>query len=179
MNKLIVFFLVMLIGCSILGSILKGGGGVVATPLTSDIDAEVTTIPVESTTDYLGTDYVRIDSEKILYTGKTATTFTGCTRGHDGTDATAHPEGALAYTPDASAINYALGFNIAAMQDSMGVIAFLAMPFNFMFITMPRIVRVNMSFLTGGLAFIGWIWFAMAAGFILTLALSIIGGRRV
>lgn len=158
---------------------MKGGGGIVAVALSDDITAVNTTIPVSSTTDYLSQDYVIIGAEKILYTGTTATTFTGCTRGYDGTTAAGHSEGDMVYTADASAINNAMGFNIAAEADSMGWWATITIPFRFMFQTLPRIARMNMSFMTGSLAIIGWFWLAMAAGFIITLALVLAGGRRV
>lgn len=179
MQKAITFFLVMLIGCSVLGAIMRGGGGIVAAALSDDITAVNTTIPMESTTDYLSQDYVIIGEEKVLYTGKTDTTLTGCTRGYDGTDEEAHSEGDLVYTADASAVNNALGFNIAAITDSMGFWGTITIPFRFLFQTLPRIARMNMAFLTGSLAIIGWIWFAMAAGFFITLALTLAGGRRV
>ena len=179
MTKTVTFFLIMLIGCSILGAIMQGGGGIVVTDLTSDITATDVTIAVTSTVDYLGADYVIIGEEKILYSGTTATSFTGCTRGYDGTDAEAHSTGALVYTADASSINNALGFNIAAVQDTMGLWGTITIPFRFLFQTLPRIARMNMSFLTGSLAIIGWIWFALVAGFFITLALSLAGARRV
>ena len=179
MHKAVTFFLVMLIACSILGAIMQGGGGLVATELTSDVTADATTLPVTSTTDYLSADYVIIGEEKILYSGTTATSFTGCTRGYDGTTAEAHLEGSMVYTADASAINNALGFNIAAVQDTMGWWGTITIPFRFLFQTLPRIARMNMTFLTGSMAIIGWVWFAMAAGFFITLALSLAGARRV
>lgn len=168
-----------LLVCSVLGAIMKGGGGIEATSLTSDITADAVILPVVGTTDYLSSDYVIIGGEKVLYTGKTAVSFTGCTRGHDGTEAEPHLEGAMVYTADAAAINNALGFNIAAEQDSMGWWATITIPFKFFATTIPRIVRMNMSFLSGNLAIIGWFWFALAAGFIITLALSLMGSRRV
>ena len=179
MTKMVVFFLCMLIACSVLGAAMRGGGGITATQLTSDITDEATTISVTSTTDYLSQDYVIIDEEKILYTGKTDTSFTGCTRGYDGTTASAHLEDAMVYTADASAVNNALGFNIAAVQDTMGFWGTITIPFRFLFQTLPRIARMNMAFLTGSFAIIGWFWFAMAAGFFITLALSLAGARRV
>ena len=45
------------------------------------LDAVSTTINVDSTTGFTNTGYIQIDSELISYTGKTATSFTGCTRG--------------------------------------------------------------------------------------------------
>jgi len=179
MTKLVTFFLIMLIGCSILGAIMKGGGGLVAAPLDGDVSAVDVTLTLDSTTDYLSEDYVIIGDEKIFYTGKTATDLTGCTRGYDGTEAAPHYDGDIAYTADASSINNALGFNIAAVQDSMGWWGTITIPFRFLFTTLPRIARMNMSFMTGSLAIIGWIWFAMAAGFFITLALSLAGARRV
>lgn len=178
MSKLVSFFLVMLIGCSILGGIMQGGGGIVATALTADISLNATVIPVASTRDYLSADYVIIGNERILYTGKEDTELTGCTRGAADTTAATHDEGDLVYTADAGAMNNALGFNMAATQDSLGWVAVLAIPFNFFFITIPRIIRMNLSFLTGSLAMIGWVWMALAAGFVITLALAILGGVR-
>ena len=179
MYKIVVFFLVMLIACSFLGATMRGGGGIVATQLSSDIDAEVTTIPVDSTTDYLSADYIVIGEEKILYTGKTDTTFTGATRGYDDTTAVAHAEDAMVYTADASSVNNAMGFSIAAEQDTMGWWAAITIPFRFLFQTLPRIARMNMSFLNGSLAIIGWFWFALVGGFFITLALALAGARRV
>ena len=120
MSKLVTFFLVMLVGSSILGAIMKGGGGIVAEALTVDVTASGAILTMASTTDYLSQDYVVIGEEKILYTGKTSTTLTGATRGYDGTGAVPHYDGDMVYTADASAINNALGFNIAAVQDTMG-----------------------------------------------------------
>lgn len=57
----------------------------------NDVDA---TIEVVSTADFDGTGTIQIDNEKISYSGKTADTFTGATRGIDGTTATAHAFGA-------------------------------------------------------------------------------------
>ena len=169
----------MLLGTSILGGVLHGGGGIVAAALASDITATDTTVSVASTTDYLSTDYILIEGEKIHYAGLTATSFTGCTRGYDDTTAVSHEAGALVYTADASAINNALGFNMAAQQDSVGWLSVLAIPFNFFVITVPRIIRMNLEFLVGPLAVVGWVWLCMAAGFVITLALMIISGMRV
>ena len=45
------------------------------------LDKVSTTINVDSTTSFTNTGFIQIDSEIISYTGKTATSFTGCTRG--------------------------------------------------------------------------------------------------
>ena len=58
--------------------------------LNGSINAVVTTITVTSTTGFTATGAILIDSEYITYTGKTPTTFTGCTRGQDDTTAATH-----------------------------------------------------------------------------------------
>jgi len=179
MNKLIVFFLFMMVGCGVLVGVVAGGGGVVLTTLTETINSTVTTLPVNSTTDFLDEDSVMIGSEEIYYTGTTATSFTGCTRGYDDTTAKAHIEGAKVYTQKAAGLNYALGFNIVAVQDNYGWAAIIAIPFLFFVNTVPQILKMSTQLLTGNLAIISVFFYAMTAGFIITLALSIIGSRRV
>lgn len=53
----------------------------------------VTTITVASTSAFPTKGYIVIKRELISYTGKTSTTFTGCTRGVDGTSAAAYLSG--------------------------------------------------------------------------------------
>jgi len=61
------------------------------------IDNAVTTIPVDSTTGFASTGTILIGSELITYSGKTSTTFTGATRGAEGTTAAAHADNAVVY----------------------------------------------------------------------------------
>lgn len=64
------------------------------TSLSAGINASVTTIPVVSTADFSASGAITIgdytDAETITYTAKTATTFTGCTRGTTSTTAKPH-----------------------------------------------------------------------------------------
>jgi hypothetical protein len=64
------------------------------TTLNGAINNSVTTITVVSTTGFPTSGQIRIDAEVIIYTGTTATTFTGCTRGARGTANSAHLTGA-------------------------------------------------------------------------------------
>lgn len=64
------------------------------TTLNGGIDNVVTTLNVVSTSGFSGSGWVTIDSETIRYTGTTATSFTGCTRGVGGTTAVSHSNGA-------------------------------------------------------------------------------------
>jgi hypothetical protein len=73
------------------------------TSLSAALDATATTIPVASTAGFPGSGTLSIDNEKIAYTGTTATSFTGVTRGVSGTTATTHASGAqIIFTEDQS-----------------------------------------------------------------------------
>jgi len=60
------------------------------TKLNGDITDSNTEITVDSTANFPEQGRIRIDNEEIKYTGKTATKFTGCTRGARGTTAVSH-----------------------------------------------------------------------------------------
>lgn len=60
------------------------------TPLTGFHNSTITTITLGDTTGAPANGYALIDGEAILYTAKTATTLTGCTRHADGTAAASH-----------------------------------------------------------------------------------------
>lgn len=65
------------------------------TQLNGAITATDTTITVDDTRNAPEEGAFKIDNEWILYTGKTATTFTGCNRGARGTQATSHNDNAV------------------------------------------------------------------------------------
>ena len=82
------------------GAGLWGGfvSGTQQTTLSAALDASNTTITVTSTTGFSNaTGTVLINSELAKYTGNTATTFTGSTRGANGTIATSHSNGSIVY----------------------------------------------------------------------------------
>ncbi len=60
------------------------------TTLTVAVLVGDTTLNVASTTGWPSTGVCSIEDEVISYTGKTGVTFTGCTRGYDGTTAASH-----------------------------------------------------------------------------------------
>lgn len=61
-----------------------------ATTLNGAHSATVTTITVASTSNFQSQGRIIIESEVISYTGLASTTFTGCTRGEEGTTAATH-----------------------------------------------------------------------------------------
>lgn len=64
-----------------------------STTLNGGISNTATTITVVSTSGFSTTGAIIIGSELITYTGKTGTTFTGCTRGAAGSSAASHLTG--------------------------------------------------------------------------------------
>lgn len=56
-----------------------------------------TTVTVTSTTGFTAAGTIRIEDEEITYTGKTATTFTGCTRHVNGTQSATHADASVVY----------------------------------------------------------------------------------
>jgi len=72
--------------------------GAQQTTLSANLSSTNTTITVVSTTGFSNaTGTVLIDQELAKYTGNTATTFTGATRGANGTVATTHSNGTIVY----------------------------------------------------------------------------------
>ncbi|MFA7121387.1 MAG: DUF2341 domain-containing protein, partial [Bacilli bacterium] len=63
---------------------------VTETILRLSLASDATTVPVNSTASFPSSGTVQIEGEKIAYTEKTATSFTGCTRGYAGTAPAAH-----------------------------------------------------------------------------------------
>lgn len=169
------FFFVVFIGCSILSGIMEGGGGISSTPLTAPVGVGDVTLHVVSTDNFLDADYVVVGDEEILYSGVAGgNSFTGCTRGYNGTEAKAHNTGTMVYTTQASAINNGLNFNVAATVDTMGWLAFPAIVIQFFTKTIPQLVMWNFSFLQGDMMILGIFFFASGAALIITLALMVL-----
>lgn len=114
-------------------------GGQRVTRLTANVTkGETSTINVESTNgfgeyeDGENDALLLIGGELIQASGRTTTTFTGLTRGTDGTDPIAHPEGRLVYdlSQNASAIdhvrrgflvNFAIGEDLDVIGSNLGL----------------------------------------------------------
>lgn len=81
--------------------------------LSASISSSVTTIGVASTATLAASGSVLIDSEIISYTGVTATTLTGCTRGASATVAASHPSatGVIQYSTVTINVTSTTGFS--------------------------------------------------------------------
>jgi len=74
-------------------------GGIIPTSVTTQLDgalnSSATTITVDATAAFPTSGRIDIDTELITYSGKTATTFTGCVRGVNGSTAASHLDNAV------------------------------------------------------------------------------------
>ena len=80
----------------------------------------VTTITVASTSAFPSKGYLVIKREIVSYTGKTSTTFTGCTRGVGGTTAAAFLSGTLVEQVVTAANHNDLAAGLVAVETAMG-----------------------------------------------------------
>ena len=82
------------------------------TRLTAQVSATATTLTVDTTTGFAASGSLLVEDEIITYSGRTATTFTGCTRGTSGTTAVIHDalEGVTQYSTVTIAVVSTTGF---------------------------------------------------------------------
>lgn len=92
-----------------------------STELTGSISNSVTTIPVTTTTGFSTAGAIFIGAEVITYTGKTATSFTGCTRGAAGSQAASHSIGASVAGAQVAAANTSTLLQLNTTSLSNGV----------------------------------------------------------
>ncbi|MBW1778984.1 MAG: hypothetical protein JRJ54_15590, partial [Deltaproteobacteria bacterium] len=85
------------------------------TTAAEDIDNSETTIDATDTTAFPSSGTIQIDVEQMTYTGKTATSFTGVTRGTGGTTAVEHDLGANIAEIQASYV-YIMGHAVKAFN---------------------------------------------------------------
>jgi|GEM_PF-2794557 len=174
MHKLLISFLIVFVGASILAAIMQGGGGIVSTVLAADISANTTTIPATSTNLFLSADVIRLGNEKIVYTSKNATAFFASTRGHSGSLAESHKAGARIYTVEAGVLNDAMGYNLGVSIETGGMWGLIMLPINFFTKTLPHLIKLNVNFLaTPELAIIAIFWFCAGIALLVTLAIQI------
>lgn len=93
----------------------------VQTTFTATAGAADTTLTVSSTSAFESRGILVTESEVITYTGKTSTTFTGCTRGAGGTTAAAHVAGVAVGLIYAAAHHNDLAAAIVALETKVGV----------------------------------------------------------
>lgn len=173
-HRLLVTFLIVFVGCSILAAIMHGGGGIVSTTLAADISENSTYVPATSTSLFANKDIITIGNERMLYTSKNSTGFNIYTRGYGDTTAEAHTAGRRIYTSEAGVLNDALGFNIAVEVETGGYWGIITMPINFFTRTLPHLVMLNVSFLQiPELSIICIFWLVSGIALLVILAIHI------
>lgn len=174
MNKLVAFYMVLFVICAFLSSIMEGSGGLATTKLNGTIDDNDVTVTVDDTNGFLTADYVIIGDEEIAYTGKTAVSFTGCTRGYHDTDPVSHLDNANVYSPDSGVLNRALGFNVASTGATVGTFAVITLTFNFLAKALPNLIMWNFSFFDGNLVYFRYLLMAMGVGMVIYFGIALI-----
>lgn len=175
MNKLLVSLAFLFVGFTILSSLMEGAGGMIATRLSGDVTATVATIPVTTTNGFVtANDYVVIGNEKILYTGVVPAAFTGCTRGYNNTEATAHLATTTVYSSEASVLNNALGFNIATTASTAGAFSLIMIPYKFLTQSVPKLIMFDYSFFSGQMVYAQIFFQVVGVGFAITMAIWVI-----
>ena len=109
-----------------------------------------------------------IDNEKISYTGIVAgVSFTGATRGYEGTAATPHENTTAVYNEDAGILNYALGYQVLQTDVPGGIGTALMAPLRFLTITLPKLVLWDYAFFQGDLMILRYVLQSASVGVIL------------
>ena len=116
------FFVFMFLWGTILSYVAANSLGVASTTLTEAMGRADTKSYVASTSGFLDADYLIIGSERITYTGKSGSTFTGLVRGDLGTDARSYPSGTTVYTEGLGLLNQVVGMDILQTLSDDGMI---------------------------------------------------------
>jgi len=173
---------VWMITC-IAGSVSQGQMDFVRTHLTVDHTAAVTTITVASTEGFPTAGIIVWEEERTAYSDTTDTTFVGTIprpliRGTSGTEAVAHSEDVQVTTVPGAMMNSSASYNIAAMADSSGLIAFVSVPLAF-FSLLGSFFFLPLQFLGTDLQILTFFWAIIGVGMIASLTIALAGGRRV
>ncbi len=179
MTNFMIFMMFVYSGAVGLSFMKDGSMGPANTILTVAITATSATLAVHSTTHFLNNDFVVIDDEEICYTVRTATTFTGLTRGCNDTKAQSHSLGDNVRNEPASVINQAVGFDLletvnegnAAFGLIRGAAAIPSMVKN----VFTKLVMWDFEYLNNGAAvYIKYYFlYPISAGFVISLILFI------
>lgn len=174
MNKLTAALALTFIIFTFLSSVMEGGGGLNVTRLNGAITATVTTLPVDSTQGFLVADTLVIEDEELAYTGITAVSFTGVTRGYNRTTAAAHTDNTKVHSPAAGVLNRALGFNVISTGESAGTFAVINLTWDFLTKALPNLIFWDFSFFEGQLVYVRYLFMGISLGVVLYYGFSAI-----
>lgn len=174
-SRWFISFALLFFVCSLLSGIAERQGMIGSTRLTASLSTTATTMTVDNTDGFLAHDYVIVGNETIRYAGKTDTTFTGLTRGYDGTTASNHTNGSSVYTTQTSVLNSILGFNVASTGASVGNINMITFGWNVATQSIPRLIAWDFAFLREGwMQYVRLIFLIISGGLVLTFGLTLL-----
>lgn len=155
MNNMFMFLLTIFLAGQMFSMWMEGNTGLATTPLTAAVTETSTTLPVIDTSGFLSSNFVIMGDEDICYTGVTATSFTGLTRGCNNTTAAVHASGTLAYDEATGFLNRTLSMQQHDVAADDGLLGTIKGKFSFIGVAsswislIPQMVSWNYSYLDG------------------------------
>ena len=184
MGKAVTFMVWMWIITTLAGGVMQGSTMTMSTTtLTAALtDADVV-VNVTSTQGFPVPGFIVILDERIGYSATSATSFTGSVaqpivRGANDTTAVAHNAGENVRTVESSMLNSSMGYRLAVLSDSSGLLAFVTIPFALISL-MATFFTLPLGFLGTDLEVITYVWVAISIGMIVAIGIQLAGGRRV
>lgn len=112
MANWVVFYIACTVSFFVMSMFMDANAGIVTAQLQTAMNEASTTVTVDSTTGFRDDDFLIIDNEEICYTARGAATFTGLTRGCNGTDPEGHEAGKRVYNDATGFVNRLVGFRL-------------------------------------------------------------------
>lgn len=112
MDKSFVGLIILFMFGHMLSFAMEGVQGVVTTTLATDVGETAASINVASTTGFPSAGTLIMDDEVLDYTARTATTFTGLTRGVGESDPANHDADSIVYQEAAGVLNMGMDFKV-------------------------------------------------------------------
>ena len=119
MGKMLGFFIFVSAFLNILSFQMQGAQGGISTTTTATLATTATTVAVADTDGFKTAGIIVIGNEVIKYTGKTATSFTGLTRGVGDTPVIAAASGTRVYDETLGYLNLGLQYQTSTVQNEI------------------------------------------------------------
>ena len=185
MGKATTFMIFIWIIVCIAGGVMTGSTPGATTTLTANLAIdEVDEILVANTNGFPDSGYLEIQGERIGYPSKTDTSFEDTflddiERGVDGgLEASAYGTGTIVRTVESGLLNSSLQYQVSTFTDSSGVLGLISIPIKFLRLIITFAI-LPLDFLGSDLQIISFIWMAIVLGIIVSIGISVAGGRRV
>ena len=179
MYKLLAFFIALNFVLLITDGAYEDTAAFQTAYLTSNIDSDDTTIPVDSTDGYAAKDKtITINGEDIYYTSKDATHFylTSATlRGYNETTPANHLTGAIVYNRGSSLVNELVDYDVSSTGSTASDASVIDVTWKFATRTVPKMISWNYAIFNGDLVIIRYFLMMLGAALTLVIGLSMLG----